>query len=84
MAGLIELIITNPLADIEIAFSVAAGLAFLLFLRGFLSGLKQLSTIDENVEHLEHYRTRAIHGVTLLVVIFIAWEAFRWFIGLFV
>lgn len=63
--------------------SVAAAVAFLIFLAGFLPGASHLITLSGHAEHLTHYRTRALWGTTLLIFIFFVWEAIRWIAGLF-
>ncbi len=73
----------NPMLYIGYAFALCAALAFLVFLRGLLSGIPHLSTFSSNEEHLEHHRTRATWGVMLLLFIFILWEAVQWVAGLF-
>lgn len=68
----------DPLYYLGYVFALCAGLAFVLFLRGFLSGFGHVLKQDGNVEHMEHYRVRAIWGVLLLTVFFGVWEILRW------
>jgi hypothetical protein len=70
-------IISSPYAIVVTLFSLAAAFAFITFLRGFLSGFKQLTTINENSEELEHFRTYATWGVVLLAFLFGLWETIR-------
>jgi hypothetical protein len=83
MAMLINQIATNPWADIVALFSLFAGIAFIIFLAGVLSGVEHLVSINENVEDLVIYRTRAIWGVVLLTITFIVWEIVRSVVGVF-
>lgn len=78
MPVLIQDVISSPYTLAVVFLSLMAALSFVVFLRGFLGGLKQLTTINENAEHLEHMRTRAIWGVVLLAALLIVWECVRW------
>lgn len=84
MYVLIENVISNPYALLVVGFSLAGAMAFITFLRGALSGARQLTMIDENSEHLAHYRTHAVHGVVLMAFFFAVWEAVRWIANFFV
>lgn len=84
MGVLINEIIYNPYYDLVVVFCLVAAFGFIIFLAGFLSGLQHLFKIDENVENLVSYRTRAFWGATILVVTLVAWECLRWVISLFV
>ncbi|HVV15498.1 MAG TPA: hypothetical protein VHD55_03820 [Candidatus Paceibacterota bacterium] len=77
MPVLIEGVISNPYTLVVVALSLAGAFAFITFLRGTLSGLKQLTTINENAEELEHFRTYAIWGVALMAFWFALWETIR-------
>lgn len=60
-----------------LVFAFLAALAFLVFLRGFLSGSPHLFTISGNEGHLHHHRVRQTWGVLALLAIFIVWEIVR-------
>jgi hypothetical protein len=77
----IQNIISSPYAIIVTLLSLAAAFAFITFLRGFLSGFKQLTTINENSEELEHFRTYAMWGALQLIFFFGLWETIRFGLG---
>lgn len=64
-------------------FALAAAFAFLIFLRGLLTGFPHIITIDANEEHQTLYRIRAVWGVVLLVDIFLIWVVIRFIESLF-
>lgn len=76
-------IYANPYLSIAYVFAFFAAIAFLVFLRGFLSGFMPLFTLEGHSGHMAHHRTRAVWGVLLLAFIFVLWEIVRWFAGLF-
>jgi hypothetical protein len=78
-----EIIYTNPFFIIGALLSFVAALAFLVFLRGFLSGIQNAFLQQSHAGHHREHRLRTIWGVLLLIVIFIVWEIVRWFAGLF-
>jgi zinc transporter ZupT len=73
----------DPLHYLGFVFAFAAAFAFLIFLRGFLSGSHHLFTLAGHDEYLYDSRRRATWGLFLLIAIFIVWEVVRWFFGLF-
>jgi hypothetical protein len=82
MTQLIEILVANPLYDLEVAFSLSAALAFVLFLRGFFSGFWHVLKIDGNEYYMEIYRTRAVWGAMILLALFVLWECLRLIGGL--
>ena len=78
MTELLLAIATHPLQDIEVMLTLLAAMAFITFLRGFLTGLQHLLLINMDADHLEHTRARAMWAMMLLWVFFGAWEAVRW------
>ncbi len=68
----------NPLIPIGILLSFLAVCAFLLFLRGFLSGALYLFTLNGNDEFLKPARIRVLWSFMLLVLLFGMWEMFKW------
>lgn len=73
-------VIYNPLPIIGALFSFLAVVALLVFLRGFLSGVMYLFTLNGNDDFLFHARIRVLWGFLLLVFFFAAWEVVR-FVG---
>lgn len=71
-------ILYNPLPLIGSVLSVGAVFAFLLFLRGFLSGVMYLFTLNGNDDFLKPARVRVLWAFLLLVFIFSLWEVTRW------
>ena len=81
MTALLTAIATHPVQDIEVLLSLLAALAFITFLRGFLTGMQQIIQINMDAEHLAHARTRAMWGMMLLWIFFGVWEVFRFILG---
>ncbi len=77
-------VVTHPHYYLGVVLSFAAGFAFLIFLRGFLSGVGQLFTIDKSEYYLPRYRKRATWGIVLLLDIFLLWICVRMLEALFV
>ena len=77
MESYLNSFLSDPLFYIGAAFSIAAVFAFLIFLRGFLTGIPELFTNNSNYEHLRVAYTRVLWGTALLVIIFSAWEVIR-------
>lgn len=73
-------IIYNPLTLIGGILGFGAVAAFLIFLRGFLSSVMYLFTLNGNDDFLLHARIRVMWGLLLLVFLFSLWEYAR-FIG---
>jgi hypothetical protein len=69
---------TNPLLYLGYAFAFVAAIAFLVFLRGFLSGLPHIFTLAGNDEYMPNHRRRAIWGTMMLLALFIVWEIVAW------
>ena len=73
----------NPLIPIGMLLAVLAAFAFLLFLRGFLSGFLYLFTLNGNDEFLHPARVRVLWSFLLLLMLFCIWEFLRWVGSLF-
>ncbi|HEY4501706.1 MAG TPA: hypothetical protein VJJ20_01390 [Candidatus Paceibacterota bacterium] len=82
-AGFWDVVFAHPLLYVGYVFAFVAAIAFLVFLRGFLSGLPKVFTMDAHEEHQEHHRTRVTWGFFMLLYLFIIWEIVRWIAGLF-
>jgi hypothetical protein len=76
--GFWDVVFADPVTYVGYVFAFVAAIAFLTFLRGFLSGFPSLFTMNWNEEHQEHYRIYATWGVMMLLYIFILWEIVRW------
>lgn len=74
---LIDTIATHPYSDLVVLMTFFGALSFVTFLRGFLTGLPHLFTINVHAEHLEHSRVYAVWGVLLLAWLFMLWEGIR-------
>jgi len=83
MDVLISDIVFHPFVDLMIVLSALAGISFVIFLAGFLSGLQHLYKIDENADLLKTYRARVTWGTVLLVFFMVVWEIIRWIAGFF-
>lgn len=68
----------NPLLPLGIIFSVLGAFAFLLFLRGFLSGALYLFTLNGNDDFLKNARIRVLWAFFLLVFLWSAWQQVLW------
>jgi len=76
-------VLQNPLPIVGATISFFAVVAFLVFLRGFLSGVMYLFTLNGNDDFLLHARIRVLWGFLLLVFFFAIWEVVRWVLALF-
>lgn len=83
MTGFLTSFWSDPLWYIGALLAFAAALAFLTFLRGFLSGFPHFFTLSSHDEHQHHHRVRVMWGFMLLVVIYLAWRLLSWFGSLF-
>ena len=70
-------LITHPLVWIGYFFAFAAALAFLVFLRGFLSGVPHFFTLSAREDYQLLHRIRVTWGIVLLVFILAIWELLR-------
>lgn len=67
----------NWLYLIGALLSFLAAWSFLIFLRGFLSGIPYVFSDNGNEEHMDHYSVRSTWGFLLLIPIFVLWEILR-------
>lgn len=74
--------VTHPLYYIGLVLAFGAAFGFLIFLRGFLTGLNQLINIDSDDDHIKKARERAGWGMALMVNMFMLWVAIRGFVTL--
>lgn len=80
-AGFWDKLFANPMLFLGYLFAFVAAIGFLIFLRGFLSGLPKVFTIDYHEEHQAHHRVRIMWGFFILLYLFIIWELLRWILG---
>ncbi|MBP9711186.1 MAG: hypothetical protein KBD50_02935 [Candidatus Pacebacteria bacterium] len=78
MDAFIVNVLYNPLPIIGAALSFLAVIVFLVFLRGFLSSVLYLFTLNGNDDFLLHSRIRVVWAFLLLVFFFSIWEVVRW------
>lgn len=71
-------LLSDPLWFIGLVFALLGALAFLVFLRGFLSGVPHFFTLSSHEEHITHHRTRIMWGFWSMVVLFILWRIVAW------
>ncbi len=76
-------LVTHPLYSLGFVLAFAAGFSFLIFIRGFLSGVGHLFTIDHHDDHLSHARMRAVWGIVLMFDVFMVWVVIRSIAALF-
>lgn len=67
----------NPYLTLAGAFAFFAAISFLLFLRGFFSGIIPVFTIEGHEGHMLEHRVRAVWGLMLLLALFTIWEIVR-------
>lgn len=79
--GFWDAIFADPMFYLGYLFAFAAAIAFLIFLRGFLSGLPKVFTMDWHEEHQEHHRVRVTWGFFLLLYLFVVWQLVRFVAG---
>ena len=75
--------LADPLYYSGYLFAFGGAMGFIIFLRGFLSGFGHSLRQDGNVEHMDHYRTRAAWGVLIMAYTFALWEFLRWALSWF-
>lgn len=68
----------HPLTPLGILMSGLAVLAFLVLLRGFLSSVMYLFTLNGNDDFLKPARIRVLWAFLLLILFFCIWELLRW------
>jgi hypothetical protein len=68
----------NPLLPLGILLSFLAALAFLTFLRGFLSGVLYIFTLNGNDDFLKAARIRVFWGFLLAILFWIMWQVLLW------
>lgn len=73
--------LSDPMFYIGALFAGLAVLAFLTFLRGFLTGIPELFNNNSNYAHLRIAYTRVLWGTFFLVIIFAVWETLRFIVG---
>lgn len=79
--GFWDVVFSDPMLYLGYLFAFVAAIAFLIFLRGFLSGLPKVFTMDWHEEHQEHHRVRVTWGFFMLLYLFIVWEIVRFVAG---
>ena len=67
----------DPMYYVGFCFAFVAAIAFLTFLRGFLTSSPHLVTISTHAGHLEHYHFRVVWGSMGLLGLLLAWETLR-------
>jgi uncharacterized membrane protein len=80
MDAFIANVLYNPLPLIGAMLSFFAALVFLVFLRGFLSSVMFLFTLNGNDDFLLNARKRVTWAFLLLVFFFCLWQIIR-FVG---
>lgn len=78
MGAIVDSLVSDPLWYIGFLLATLAALAFLVFLRGFLSGVPHFFTLSSHDEHIHHHRVRVTWGFFLLLFLFILWQVIRW------
>ncbi len=67
----------DPLYYVGCVVAFAAAIAFLTFLRGFLSGMPGLFTLSSHEGHQTRHKYHAVRGVTGLFGLLLLWETLR-------
>ncbi len=74
----IQNVLYHPLAFIGAGISFLAVITFLMFLRGFMSGVMYLFTLNGNDDFLKAARIRVLWAFLLLVFFFAIWQVIQW------
>lgn len=74
MDALLKLVVSNPLADIQIVLSIGGALGFIIFAWGFSGFI----LAHEDAEHQVMGTKRMIIGLSWMLTLFILWEVVRW------
>lgn len=83
MTTLLNSFASDPLFYIGAVFATIAVFGFLVYLRGFLSGVGHVLLNDGHNEHQEHARVRAVWGFLILLETVLLWETIRAVAGWF-
>ena|ERR1700722_16803121 len=83
MIPLLSNFLADPLYYIGYLFAFGGTVGFLLFLRGFFTGISHVIKQDGHAEHMDHYRTRAVWGVLIMAYFLGLWEILRWIFSWF-
>ena len=78
MFGFVNSFLSDPVWYIGLVLAFLGALAFLVFLRGFLSGTPHLFTLSGHDEHIAHHRVRITWGVWSLLILYIIWRVVVW------
>ncbi len=77
MESLFNTVAANPWYYLGVCFAILGGFAFLIFLRGFISGVGNLFHMHGHDEHLQHARVRVVWGLYLMMATLGLWELIR-------
>lgn len=73
------MVVSNPLADIQILLSLAGVGSFIIFAWGFTGYV----LAHEDDDHEQHASVRMITGLVWMVIFFVLWEAIRYVVSLY-
>lgn len=79
MDAFLTLVVSNPLADIQILLSIAGAVGFIIFAWGFTGYV----LAHEDDDHELHASVRMVTGLVWMVVLFVLWEIIRYVVGLY-
>ena len=79
MDAVLTMVVSDPLADIQILLSVAGAVGFIIFAWGFAGYI----LAHEDDEHEQHASVRMITGLVWMVVLFVLWEVIRYVVSLY-
>lgn len=79
MGEFVDALFADPLWYVGLVLAFLGALAFLTFLRGFLSGVPHFFTLSTHDDHQAHHRTRVTWGFFAMVFLFILWSIISWF-----
>lgn len=77
MESIIIALVSDPLYYIGMVLAAAGAGAFLLFMRGFASGVGNLFHMHGHEGHLEHARVRIVWGLYLCMLLLGVWQILR-------
>jgi len=81
MENLVVNLVQNPVLYIGYFLSAVGAVGALLFFGGFFGGIGHLFSYDNDADHMDHARTRAVWGIYICMLTIGFWEFVRVIIG---
>jgi len=81
MENVVLNLVQNPVLYIGYFLSAVGAVGALLFFGGFFGGIGHLFSYDNDADHMDHARTRAMWGLYLCMLALGLWELIRIVLG---